>query len=136
MNTATDIACVILYFCSPLNLNHARKSLDATDSYFHCCSCSLRHLFAFAAPAAAGGSPRSPEAAIKAENARWADAFARGDYEAIGRLYTRDGTLLPPGGDKIKGSSAIVGYFTKGMPDQNPPPYRSAITSSTVTTVS
>lgn len=70
--------------------------------------------FAFAAPAAAGGSQRPPEATIKAENARWADAFARGDYEAIGRLYTRDGTLLPPGGDRIKGSSAIVGYFTKG----------------------
>ena len=76
--------------------------------------------FAFAAPATAGGSQRPPEAAIKAENARWADAFARGDYEAIGRLYTRDGTLLPPGGNKVTGSSAIVGYFNKGYAGSKP----------------
>ncbi|WP_041492623.1 YybH family protein [Burkholderia lata] len=76
--------------------------------------------FAFAAPATAASSQRPPEAAIKAENARWADAFARGDYEAIGRLYTHDGTLLPPGGDKITGSNAIVGYFTKGYAGSKP----------------
>ncbi|MBN3786165.1 SgcJ/EcaC family oxidoreductase [Burkholderia sp. Ac-20353] len=76
--------------------------------------------FAFAAPATAGGSQRPPEAAIKAENARWADAFARGDYEAIGRLYTDDGTLLPPGGDKVTGSRAIVEYFTKGYAGSKP----------------
>ncbi|CAB3971337.1 nuclear transport factor 2 [Burkholderia cenocepacia] len=76
--------------------------------------------FAFAAPATAAGSPRPPEAAIKAENARWADAFARGDYEAIGRLYTRDGTLLPPGGNKITGRNAIIGYFTKGYAGSKP----------------
>jgi len=76
--------------------------------------------FAFAAPAAAGDSPRPPEAAIKAENARWADAFARGDYEAIGRLYTRDGTLLPPGGDKVTGSRAITAYFANGYAGSKP----------------
>ncbi|MBN3836446.1 nuclear transport factor 2 family protein [Burkholderia sp. Ac-20344] len=75
---------------------------------------------AFAAPATAGGSQRPPEAAIKAENARWADAFARGDYEAIGRLYTDGGTLLPPGGDKVTGSSAITAYFTKGYAGSKP----------------
>ncbi|VWB19740.1 YybH family protein [Burkholderia lata] len=76
--------------------------------------------FALAAPATAGGLQRPPEAAIKAENARWADAFARGDYEAIGRLYTNDGTLLPPGGNKVTGSSAIVEYFTKGYAGSKP----------------
>ncbi|WP_318834436.1 YybH family protein [Burkholderia cepacia] len=81
---------------------------------------SLRHLFAFATPASAGGSQHPPEAAIKAENARWADAFARGDYEAIGRLYTRDGTLLPPGGDKVTGSRAITEYLTKGYAGSKP----------------
>ena len=75
---------------------------------------------AFAAPAIAGGSQHPPSAAIKAENARWADAFARGDYEAIGRLYTNDGTLLPPGGDKITGSRAITAYFTKGYAGSKP----------------
>lgn len=75
---------------------------------------------AFAAPAVAGDSQHPPGAAIKAENARWADAFARGDYEAIGRLYTNDGALLPPGGDKITGSRAITEYFTKGYAGSKP----------------
>ncbi|MPV58353.1 DUF4440 domain-containing protein [Burkholderia sp. HI2761] len=76
--------------------------------------------FAFTAPAIAGGSQRLPEAAIKAENARWADAFARGDYDAIGRLYTDDGALLPPGGDKVTGRRAITEYFTNGYAGSKP----------------
>ncbi|WP_322027182.1 SgcJ/EcaC family oxidoreductase [Burkholderia sp. BCC1977] len=80
--------------------------------------------FTFTAPATAGDSQRPPErppeAAIKAENARWADAFARGDYEAIGRLYTDDGTLLPPGGDKITGRRTIAEYFTNGYAGSKP----------------
>jgi len=76
--------------------------------------------FTFTAPATAGGAQRPPEAAIKAENARWANAFARGDYEAIGRLYTDDGTLLPPGGDKVIGGRAIAEYFTKGYAGTKP----------------
>lgn len=75
---------------------------------------------AFAAPAVAGGSQQPPGAAIKAENARWAAAFARGDYAAIGRLYTSDGTLLPPGGDKVTGSHAITAYFIKGYAGSKP----------------
>lgn len=65
--------------------------------------------------------PRHPStAAIKAENARWAEAFARGDYEAIGRLYTKDGSLLPPGGDRVTGASAIAEYFIKGYTGSQP----------------
>nr|WP_175800732.1 nuclear transport factor 2 family protein [Burkholderia anthina] len=87
------------------------------------CTAALAVCLSFsvlAAPAVAGGSQHPPGAAIKAENARWADAFARGDYEAIGRLYTNDGTLLPPGGDKITGSRAITEYFTKGYAGSKP----------------
>ena len=69
---------------------------------------------AFAISTNSGGTKRPPEAAIKAENARWAEAFGRGDYEAIGRLYTEDGALLPPDGDRITGPRAITEYFTKG----------------------
>jgi len=76
--------------------------------------------FAFAVPAMAGGLQPQTEAAIKAENARWADAFVRGDYEAIGRLYTKGGTLLPPGGDRVTGGSAIAAYFTKGYAGATP----------------
>ncbi|WP_396331410.1 YybH family protein [Burkholderia anthina] len=87
------------------------------------CTAALAVCLSFsvlAAPAVAGSSQHPPGAAIKAENARWADAFARGDYEAIGRLYTNDGTLLPPGGDKITGSRAITEYFTKGYAGSKP----------------
>jgi uncharacterized protein (TIGR02246 family) len=77
-------------------------------------------LFAFAAPATARGPQPQTEAAIKAENVRWADAFARGDYEAIGRLYTKDGTLLPPGLDKVTGGSAIAEYFGKAYAGAKP----------------
>lgn len=77
-------------------------------------------LFAFAVPATAGDPQPPTEAAIKAENARWAEAFRRGDYEAIGRLYTKDGVLLPPGGDKVTGGSAIAEYFTKGYAGSKP----------------
>ena len=71
-------------------------------------------LLAFSAAATGNGSQHPSQAAIEAENARWADAFARGDYEAIGRLYTKDGALLPPGGDRVVGANAITEYFTKG----------------------
>jgi uncharacterized protein (TIGR02246 family) len=68
---------------------------------------------------AAGPQPAT-EAAIKAENARWADAFKQGDYPAIGRLYTADGTLLQPGGDRVIGPAAIVNYFTEGYAGKTP----------------
>ncbi|CAG2310148.1 MULTISPECIES: YybH family protein [Burkholderia] len=89
----------------------------------HLCTAALAacvSFFAFTAPAVAGGAQRLPEAAIKAENARWADAFARGDYDAIGRLYTDDGTLLPPGGDKVTGRRAITDYFINGYAGSKP----------------
>ncbi|MBB3005236.1 uncharacterized protein (TIGR02246 family) [Paraburkholderia tropica] len=77
-------------------------------------------LCAFAAPAMAAGPQPQTEAAIKAENARWADAFARGDYEAIGRLYTHEGALLPPGGDRVTGGDAITAYFVKAYAAKKP----------------
>lgn len=72
--------------------------------------------FMFVEPALANGLNPQTEAAIKAENARWAEAYARGDYEAIGRLYTKNGTLLPPGGSRIVGAAAIVDFFNKTFP--------------------
>lgn len=70
-------------------------------------------LFTFSVEASAGDQQRPPEAAIKAENARFAQAYGQGDYAAIGRLYTKDGALLPPGGGKITGAAAITEYFSK-----------------------
>lgn len=68
----------------------------------------------------AAGPSRSTEVAIKAENDRWAEAFKRGDYEAIGHLYTEDGTLLQPGGTRVKGAAAITQYFTAGYSGKEP----------------
>lgn len=80
---------------------------------FAAASAACFSFFAFAVPAMADGPQPRTEAAIQAENLRWADAFARGDYEAIGRLYTADGALMPPGGDRVKGGRAITAYFVK-----------------------
>ena len=81
---------------------------------------ALAVLVAASVPAYATGPQHSTQVAIKAENARWADAFKRRDYQAIGRLYTEDGTLLQPGGERIRGRSAIVNYFTKGYAGKAP----------------
>ena len=68
----------------------------------------------------AGGPQPSTEAAIKSENARWAEAFKQGDYQAIGRLYTADGALLQPGGERVIGPAAIVSYFAQGYAGKTP----------------
>lgn len=72
------------------------------------------------ASACAAGPQHSTEAAIKSENARWADAFKQGDYQAIGRLYTRDAALLQPAGERVVGPEAIVRYFTEGYAGKAP----------------
>lgn len=69
-------------------------------------------LLALPVLATAGASPNHTEAEIRAENARWAEAYARGDYAAIGELYTDDGMLLPPGEPRVVGPTAIVAYFS------------------------
>lgn len=61
--------------------------------------------------ATAGTSPSASEAKIRAENARWAEAYAQGDYATIGKLYTDDGMLLPPGETRVVGPAAIAAYF-------------------------
>ncbi|KPA97045.1 YybH family protein [Pseudomonas asplenii] len=60
------------------------------------------------------------ETAIKAENIRWAEAYKNGDYQAIGRLYTEDGALLQPGGERVVGPAAIVAYFTEAFVGKKP----------------
>jgi len=76
--------------------------------------------FLFSMPALANGLTPQTEAAIKAENARWAEAFRRGDYDAIGHLYTKNGALLPPGGDRVTGRLAITEYFAKAYAGSEP----------------
>lgn len=77
-------------------------------------------LAAMSATVYAAGPRQSTEAAIKAENDRWADSFRRGDYQAIGRLYTNDGALLQPGGGRVTGPAAITKYFEDGYAGKAP----------------
>lgn len=77
-------------------------------------------LIAVSVPTYAASPQLSTQAAIKAENDRWSDAFKRADYQAIGSLYTEDGTLLQPGGERVKGRTAIADYFTKGYAGKPP----------------
>lgn len=73
-----------------------------------------------AVPAHAEVPQASIQTAIKAENARWADAFKRRDFQAIGSLYTNDGTLLQPGGERVRGPAAIADYFAKAYAGKPP----------------
>lgn len=76
--------------------------------------------FVLAVSAFANGPLLQTQTAIKAENARWAQAYAQGDYEAIGRLYTSDGSLLPPGGSRIIGATAIAEYLAQTQAGSQP----------------
>jgi uncharacterized protein (TIGR02246 family) len=55
--------------------------------------------------------PADTRAAIEAVNARFSEAFGKGDVEAVAALYTEDGTLLPPGAAPVKGRAAIAGFW-------------------------
>lgn len=68
-------------------------------------------LLIFSISAIADDSQYLPEAAIKAENAKWAAAYDRHDLAAIATLYTEDGTLLPDGSEPVVGRTAILAYL-------------------------
>lgn len=50
-------------------------------------------------------------AAIEASNARWSEAFRRGDLEEMARVYMPGANLLPPGSATLEGPDRIVAYF-------------------------
>ena len=66
-----------------------------------------------------GASKRNHEgvgearAAIDAANAKFSEAFARGDTKALAALYTSDAIAFPPDSEMIRGNDAI-GVFWKG----------------------
>ena len=47
------------------------------------------------------------KSAVEAANAKFMDAFRKGDSAAVAACYTSDGWMLPPNGDIIKGSSIV-----------------------------
>ncbi|HEY1083955.1 MAG TPA: DUF4440 domain-containing protein [Prosthecobacter sp.] len=56
-------------------------------------------------------APAALDAEIKAANARWAEAYNRGDIETVASLYTDNARLLPEGSDPIEGRAAISRYL-------------------------
>lgn len=47
------------------------------------------------------------KSAIDAANAKFTEAFRKGDSAAVAAAYTSDGWMLPPNGDIIKGSDIV-----------------------------
>ncbi len=66
-------------------------------------------------------------AAIEAANAKFSEAFARGDAKALAAMYTSDAIVFPPDHEMIRGTKAI-GDFWKATRD-------SGIQSAALTTV-
>lgn len=65
--------------------------------------------------------------AVEEGNAKFSEAFERGDSAALAALYTQDAIVFPPGGEMVKGRQAI-GEFWKAT-------RQSGVKSATLTTV-
>src|SRR5689334_10308111 len=59
---------------------------------------------------------REARAAIEAANAKFGEAFARGDAKALSAMYTSDAIAFPPDSEMIRGNEAI-GAFWKATRD-------------------
>ena len=66
-------------------------------------------------------------AAIEAANAKFSEAFARGDAKALSAMYTSDAIAFPPDNELIRGNQAI-GEFWKATRD-------SGVQSAALTTI-
>ena len=70
---------------------------------------------------------REARAAIEAANAKFSEAYARGDAKALSAMYTSDAIVFPPDSEMIRGNEAI-GEFWKATRD-------SGVQSAALTTV-
>src|SRR4030095_5644809 len=92
----------------------------------------LSALIAISSTASAGSKAndegvRDARAAIEAANAKFSEAFARGDAKALAAMYTPDAMAFPPDREMISGDIAI-GNFWKTTRDNG-------VQSVTLTTV-
>ena len=81
----------------------------------------LSALIAISSTASAGSKAndegvRDARAAIEAANAKFSEAFARGDTKALSAMYTSDAIAFPPDSEMIRGNGAI-GEFWKAQRD-------------------
>lgn len=68
---------------------------------------------AYAASSAADEGVREAQAAIEAANARFSEAFARGDATGLAAMYTPDAIAFPPASEMIRGNEAIASFWKK-----------------------
>lgn len=53
--------------------------------------------------------------AIEKANATFMETFGRGDAAGMAGLYTAEGELLPPGGDRVSGHGGIEAFWSAVM---------------------
>jgi uncharacterized protein (TIGR02246 family) len=75
---------------------------------------SLLMLLAIPAPAQAAGGG-DPRAAIEALNQKFVAAAVAKDGDAIGKMYTTDAEILPPGHPIVKGREEITKFWKAAM---------------------
>jgi uncharacterized protein (TIGR02246 family) len=63
--------------------------------------------------AAAGSASAQTVAMIQQLNDKWEDAFNKGDAAAVAAMYAEDAHVLPPGGNMVKGRSAIEAFWKR-----------------------
>lgn len=66
-------------------------------------------------PALAAHTPSADPAEVQAVTEQFATDLAKGDLQAISRLYTDDASLLPPNAAAVSGRAAILAYFEKTL---------------------
>ena len=54
---------------------------------------------------------REVQTAIEAANAKFSEAFARGDAKALASMYTSDAIVFPPDSEMIRGNEAIGDFW-------------------------
>ena len=54
---------------------------------------------------------REARAAIEATNAKFSEAFARGDTKALAAMYTSDAIAFPPDSEMIRGNEAVAKFW-------------------------
>jgi uncharacterized protein (TIGR02246 family) len=61
--------------------------------------------------AVAGLAQAQTAATMQRLNDKWTEAFNKGDAAAVAAMYAEDAYVLPPGGDMVKGRSAIEAFW-------------------------
>ena len=78
---------------------------------------SLLASFALAGVPLAAETPKADptRAALEKLGKEFADAYAKGDYSAVARMYAEDAIAFPPDGEMVKGRPAIEALWKQAV---------------------